>query len=129
MNRLLFLMCIVSIVSCKQFVKSQTKIVSPEEVQELMKHENVQILDVRTPKEYDEGFIEGAKNISFYSSTFSTDIEVLDKHKPIIVYCKMGGRSAKSAKIMKDIGFTEVYDLEGGITKWKLKRKPIKTKH
>ena len=129
MKRLLFLMCVLSIASCNQSVKNQTKIISPNEVIELMKHENMQIIDVRTPKEYNEGFIEGAKNIDFYSSTFSSEIETLDKQKPILVYCKKGGRSAKSVKKMEAIGFTEIYDLEGGITKWKLKGNPIKTEH
>ena len=129
MKRLLFLMCLFSLINCKQSVKGQTKIVSIKEMQELLKNENVQLLDVRTPKEYGEGFIEHAKNINFYSSTFSSDVESLDKQKPIIVYCKMGGRSAKSAKKLQEAGFIEIYDLGGGITNWKDQGHPIKTKH
>ena len=93
-----------------------------------MKNEEVQLIDVGTPEEYSVGFIENAKNINFYSSTFSSDVETLDKQKPIIVYCKMGGRSAKSAKKLQEAGFIEIYDLGGGITNWKDQGHPIKTK-
>ena len=129
MKRLLFLICVLSIVSCKQPIKAQTKIVSIKEMQELIKNKEVQLIDVRTPKEYNEGFIEKAQNINYFSPTFNSDIETLDKQKPIIVYCKKGGRSAKSAKKLQEAGFVEIYDLEGGITKWKSQGRPIKAKY
>ena len=119
MKRLLFLLYVLSLVSCNQSIKGQTKLVSGNEVLELLKNEDVQLIDVRTPEEYKEGFIENAKNINFYSPTFSSDVETLDKQKPIIVYCKMGGRSANSAKKLQEAGFVEIYDLDGGITQWK----------
>jgi rhodanese-related sulfurtransferase len=53
------------------------------------------------------------------SDTFQEEIEKLYKNKPVIVYCKSGNRSGKSCKIMQEKGFVKIYDLEGGIEKWK----------
>lgn len=97
---------------------AEVKLVTPEEMQSILELEDVQLIDVRTPEEYEEIHIVNAQNIDFYSPTFEEDISKLDKTKPVIVYCKSGGRSAKCAKIMKEAGFEKVYDLEGGISKW-----------
>lgn len=94
-------------------------IVTPEEMQTILQSEDVQLIDVRTPEEYNEGHIENSQNIDYKSPTFAEDILVLDKTKPVIVYCKSGKRSGNSSKILKKAGFEIVYDLEGGILEWK----------
>ena len=66
-----------------------------------------------------EEHIPNSQNIDFRSPTFDKDIENLDKSKPVLLYCKSGGRSAECAKKLKDAGFEKVYDLDGGISKWK----------
>jgi rhodanese-related sulfurtransferase len=95
------------------------KLVTAEEMQSILELEDVQLVDVRTPKEHSEIRIANSQNIDFQSPTFDEDIEKLDKDKPVILYCKSGRRSAKCSRKMKDAGFTKVYDLEGGISKWK----------
>ncbi|WP_242204813.1 rhodanese-like domain-containing protein [Aestuariivivens insulae] len=105
-----------------------TKIVSSEEMQTLLQKEGVQFIDVRTPEEYNEGFIPNATNINFLSPTFLKDIESLDKEKPIIIYCRSGRRSGKCSKTLEEVGFKEIYDLEGGITKWKAQGLKVETK-
>jgi len=102
-------------------------VVSPEEMQTLLKLDDVQFVDVRTPKEHSEGYINGSQNIDFKSPTFDTDILKLNKNKPVILYCKSGGRSAKCSRKMKDAGFTKIYDLQGGISKWKHEGLEIET--
>ncbi len=77
------------------------------------------ILDVRTPEEWSEGTISNAKKINYHDEDFVNQIENLDKTKPVLVYCKRGGRSASAAEILKEQGFTKVYNLDGGITAWK----------
>lgn len=80
---------------------------------------NVVILDVRASYEFDEGHIPGAKNIDIYlGQDFINELEVLDKNKDYYVYCKSGGRSGQACAIMKQLGFTKVYNLIGGITEW-----------
>jgi rhodanese-related sulfurtransferase len=98
---------------------SDIKLVTAEEMQSILEMEDVQLVDVRTPQEHNEIRIANSQNIDFMSPTFDEDVEKLDKDKPVILYCKVGGRSAKCAKKLKEAGFTKIYDLEGGISKWK----------
>jgi rhodanese-related sulfurtransferase len=76
------------------------------------------LIDVRTPGEVDNGAIDGYTNINFSSSSFQSEIEKLDKNEPVLVYCASGGRSGKTMNMMKDMGFKEVYNLNGGYNGW-----------
>ena len=105
--------------SCKQEVEQEVKVITVEEMHTLLKLDDVQLVDVRTPKEYQAGYIKNAQNIDFRSSTFDADILKLDKTKPVILYCHSGGRSAKCTEKLQAAGFLKIYDLEGGISKWK----------
>ncbi len=110
-----------SFMSCNGNTSSQEdiKLISADEMQSILDLEDVQLVDVRTSTEYNLHKIANAQNIDYASPTFADDILKLDKTKPVILYCKGGGRSAKCAKILKETGFEKIYDLEGGITKWK----------
>lgn len=108
-----------SVFSCAKQSSGNAKTVSAEKVQTLLQQpDNVLLIDVRTPKEFKEGHIENAQNIDFLAPTFQDNIKKLNIEKPIIVYCRSGRRSAKSTKILQEAGFTEIYDLQGGIIKW-----------
>jgi len=78
----------------------------------------VQLVDVRTPKEYAEGHIEGAVNMNFNGDNFTQEIETLTKTMAVYLYCRSGKRSASAARQMGELGFKEVYDLDGGILAW-----------
>jgi len=80
--------------------------------------ENPQLIDVRTPEEYSSGHIGNALNINWNGNDFVASAEKLDKSKPVFVYCKIGGRSAQAADKLAGMGFTEIYNLDGGIMKW-----------
>ena len=75
-------------------------------------------LDVRTPGEFNEGHIDGAQLIDFQSGNFESEIETLDKSKTYAVYCRSGSRSGQAVKIMSDAGFTNLYNLNGGVIDW-----------
>ena len=79
---------------------------------------NYQILDVRTPQEYFQGHIPGAKNIDFYSSNFKEELNKLDKNKTYMIYCRSGHRSGETLKIMKELGFKNIINLEYGFNSW-----------
>ena len=79
---------------------------------------DAQLIDVRTPKEFAEERIDGFTNIDWNGSDFEAQAAKLDKSKPVFVHCRSGARSAKAASKLQDMGFTEVYDMEGGILKW-----------
>ena len=109
---------LISLVSCEEKA-TNVQVVSYEEMETYLDLEDIQLVDVRTPKEYKEGHINQAQNIDFFSPTFDQDIQKLDKDKPVMVYCQMGGRSAKCAERMKELGFVKIYDFKGGYSKWK----------
>lgn len=109
------------LLGCKSDVQEGVKVVTPEEMQNILEMEDVQLVDVRTPEEHEEGYIKNSQNIDYKSPTFDEDIKKLDKTKPVILYCKTGNRSAKCAAKLKEAGFEQIYELEGGITEWKYK--------
>jgi thioredoxin len=76
------------------------------------------ILDVRTPEEVNQGYINGASTINFYDEDFESKLNMIQKDKPVYVYCKAGGRSSQAAEMMKKNGFKKVYNLEGGMNAW-----------
>ena len=97
------------------------EVVSAVKFKELLGTEDAQIIDVRTPGEYKAGNIAASSNVDFYGDNFKNELTKLDKTKPILVYCKSGGRSGKAASMMKSMGFEEVYDLKGGYSGWPFK--------
>ena len=86
--------------------------------EKLKSNKNPQLLDVRTPEEFNSEHIENATNVNWNSDDFLTKSENYDKSKPIFVYCKVGGRSYQAATKLAELGFKEIYNLEGGIMKW-----------
>lgn len=86
---------------------------------------NPQILDVRTPDEYNSGHIENAINLNIYDDDFNQKLDLLNKADTIYVYCKAGGRSSDAAGRLTAKGFKNVYDLEGGMMKWEQAKLPI----
>jgi thioredoxin len=77
------------------------------------------IIDVRTPDEFSKGHLINALNFDWNGSEFEKQIAPLDKSKPVFVYCLSGGRSSAAAQQMRSEGFKEVYELSGGIMKWR----------
>ncbi len=118
---LVFMLMAVMLSSCfdGKDTKAEVRLITAEEMQDIIELEDVQLVDVRSPKEYEEDHIVNSQNIDFSSPTFEDDIKKLDKTKPVILYCKSGKRSAKCAEKLKSAGFEKIYELEGGISKWK----------
>ncbi len=102
----------------EQAVQGTIKNVDANEFKTLIESGNGTVLDVRTPQETAQGVIPGATTIDFYAPDFQEQIKKLDPSKPVYVYCKSGGRSSNAAQMLKDLGFKEVYNLNGGITAW-----------
>ena len=75
-------------------------------------------LDVRTPGEFAEGYIEGARLIDFQSGNFENEIAALDKNATYAVYCRSGNRSGQAVKVMQEAGFSNVFNMNGGVIDW-----------
>ena len=76
------------------------------------------VLDIRTPKEFNSGHIDGAININFYDADFATQISTLDPSKQYVVHCRSGGRSGKSLTTFKSLGFSHIVHMDGGMKAW-----------
>ncbi len=84
---------------------------------EVIEDEQVQIIDVRTPAEFNEGHIPGAVNIDIDGEEFEAMVAQLDKSRPVAVYCRGGRRSKEVAEHMVGCGL-EVTELADGILSW-----------
>ncbi len=82
------------------------------------------VIDVRTPDEFGNGHLRNAKNMDWNGSNFETGISELSKENPVFVYCLSGGRSHSAAEKMRSMGFKSVYELDGGIIKWRAANLP-----
>lgn len=125
-KKIIIIVVFLSVFSCNQIEKTPVvEVITVEEMDSLLQMGKVQLIDVRTPEEYAEGYIEGASNIDFNNENFEDLILKVDKTRPVAVYCGKGGRSSKCSAFMKKAGFTKIYDLDGGITEWKFKGKDV----
>ena len=83
------------------------------------------VLDVRTKEEYTQGHLANATMIDYYKDDFKQQLTKLDKSKPIFVYCAAGGRSGSACKLLQDLGFSRIFDLQGGMRAWTGANKPV----
>ena len=133
MKNRLFLAAFISLISfaaCQNNSNAQNAAIQTVSVQQFdtklaAAANTAQLIDVRTPEEYAGEHLKNAVNININSDDFDAWIAKLDKHKPVFVYCKAGSRSAKAASKMQEMGFTEVYNMDGGIMKWTSAGKPV----
>lgn len=104
------------------------EILTPSEFQSALgNNKEALILDVRTPGEYENGHIPNAQNIDWNNDSFDTEVAKLDKSKPIYVYCLSGNRSSSAAKKLRNDGFKQVFELDGGMMSWRSHNLPETT--
>lgn len=97
---------------------AQFKSVSVDDFSALIANPEVQLVDVRTIAEYSEGHIPGSININVLDASFEAMTDsVLQKDKPVAVYCRSGKRSKKAATILSKKGYV-VHDLDKGFIGW-----------
>ena len=115
---------LMSLTSCIKKQVEGVQVVDIATYEKQLKQPEVQLIDVRTPEEFSQGHLENAKNINIMAEDFDAQVASLDKSKPVMVYCKSGGRSARASERLKELGFTTITDLEAGITNWNSENKP-----
>lgn len=109
---------------CTSYALAQT--VNVETFDKGMHAKNVQLFDVRTAGEYNSGHISGSLQADYTNQQeFAERVQYLDKQKPVFIYCLSGGRSSAAAKWMRENGFKEVVEMDGGIRAWKEAGKPL----
>lgn len=100
------------------------KDISVEEFAQLSSEQPGIILDVRTPGEVAEGYVEGATFIDITQGNFESEAQSLSKDQPIYVYCKAGGRSSNASQKLVDMGYSQVYNVLGGMDEYNQKGLP-----
>lgn len=96
--------------------------VAPEEAKRLVDDGEVELIDVREPYEHEAGRIEGARHVEVPQLTAAA--QELDPERPILFYCRSGGRSALATQAFRASGF-QAYNLAGGLVAWVEKGLPI----
>ncbi len=110
----------------KEVVKQEkTYLNTPKEFYDVIQSKKVQLVDVRTPEEFNEGHLKGAVNICVTCDGFNSKVSSLDKSKPVYVYCRSGHRSGNATKILSEMGYEEVHDMDGGIEAWQANNLPV----
>jgi len=119
MNRITCILVLFFGLACKCGASQTITLVDNVFIENEVVGKNVQLVDVRTEEEYESGHIDDAVNFNIIDSeTFLNQIETLDKNEPVYLYCKMGGRSNQAANILKEKGFTKIFDYSGGYNDW-----------
>lgn len=126
MNRISFLaaLCLVPF-AILAADKEKVTHVNAEQAAKLIQEGKVNVLDVRTADEFKEGHIKDAKNADILSKDFESQVQKLDKTKPVLVHCQAGGRSTRSLPRLEKLGFAEIYHLDGGMNDWQKAGKPV----
>ena len=125
MRKIYSLFLLVLVFASCQAQEKGINLVSPEVFQSKVESGKVQLIDVRTPKEFQQGHLKNAKNIHLYDQDFGTRIDKLDKKETVYVYCKAGGRSAEAVEILQSHGFESIVELDGGTDSWTENGKPL----
>ncbi len=108
-----------TIFKSKSVVSDKIEILDTKAYKEAVIGKEVQLVDVRTQREFRSGHIGRARNIDFFKGgEFLQAFEDFDKQKPLYLYCRSGNRSQKAARKLVSLGFEKIYDLKGGILRW-----------
>ena len=103
-----------------QEAKSKVRCIDLSQARKLLDGESITLLDVREKVEHDAGHIEGSRHISrgVLEMQIENHPDFQDKNASVIIYCKSGGRSALAAATLQNMGFTDLYSLDGGFDGW-----------
>lgn len=96
------------------------ELIQPERAAEVLDagSDDLVLLDIRTPDEFNQARLSDAVNIDYYAADFRENLSALDLEATYVVYCRTGNRSASAVQIMQELGFQRVYEIDGGIARW-----------
>ncbi len=126
LSGIFLMMCLSVFAQNKQTTPVKTKLIEPfyitidlAKAKDIVANKkDVVLLDVRTPEEIAQGKISNAVELDIKNPAFRDKLNALDKTKQYMVYCYAGGRSATAMKMMKEMGFKQVYNFDGGYKAW-----------
>jgi len=126
---------VIALLSCagttppKSSQRQPSENISPAEAYTLIQEHRADldfvILDVRTPEEFAQEHLEHAVNLDYQGPTFREQLEILNKQKTYLVYCKSEKRTEKAFQLMKELHFPYIYNMTGGIDQWSKDKLPV----
>lgn len=105
--------------------KSGSREIAPQDAVRMINDENAIILDIREPGDYKTSHIINARNIPASRLSEEADNVIVDKNRPVIVYCKSGLNSQSACGKLSVAGYTRVYCLKNGLSGWQEENLPI----
>ena len=123
-------LCVATLMGILAFVlppKVFARDITPNEAASLIKDTNTRlcVVDVRTPKEYQDGHIPYAINRNVLDANFPQMLQALDKSAPTLVYCRSGRRSKLAVTMMEQMGFSHILHMKDGWIAWEKAQLPI----
>lgn len=119
LKSLFSILFLFTLFSCQAQTSKNIKTVAvPAFAKEIKTNKKPQLIDVRTATEFNEGHLKNAENIDWQGENFVQNVKKLDKNKAVYVYCRSGKRSLKAAEKLAELGFKNIYNLDGGYVKW-----------
>lgn len=88
---------------------------------------NLRLIDVRELEEWQEIRIPGALHIPKDNISLQIDSHIHDKSSPIYLHCRGGVRSLYAAQCLLDLGYEEIYSVDGGIIEWAMFGYPVES--
>ena len=95
---------------------------TPHQVAELLEEGEIQLVDVRQPEEHEAGRIAGGRLVEL--NRLASEVESIDRDRPVVFYCRSGSRSAMATQAFRDAGF-DAYNMAGGMLEWNAAGLPI----
>lgn len=123
-NLLIAIFAMIALFACSPQQSSEVvEVLSANTFHDSLQSDNdIQLIDVRTASEYEQGHIHNSVNLDFLNGDFENSISSLNKEEAVYLYCHSGNRSGKAAKLLEKNGFTKVYDLRSGYSNWPYKK-------
>lgn len=112
---------LISFVQCQAQPSAQQSVITTvdkNQFKQLLLDTTYILLDVRTPEEFNEGHLKGAKNIDVEADSFEQLINKINPDQPVLIYCRTGKRSMTAAGIMEKNNFVKIINLKGGYEAW-----------
>ncbi len=104
--------------ACQSQTKNGSVVLEPQTFRDSIAKPDVQLIDVRTEKEFAKAHIPNARNMDYFSESFADSLKAINPNRPVFIYCRSGKRSGKSVAKFRAAGFTEIYQLKGGLLGW-----------
>jgi rhodanese-related sulfurtransferase len=99
--------------------------VSADELSDMLRDGGVQLIDVRTPVEFDAGHVAGARNVPVATLGRALGSLALDPNRPVVAICATAHRSVPAVRLLRAAGYKNAVQLKGGMLNWIAARRPV----